>query len=74
MTGEVRLVDARGLLCPWPALRLSRAAREAGGRGLIRILADDPVAPRELAILCRERGWGFSPDPDDKDAFEVEIV
>ena len=73
MSDGVRLVDARGLLCPWPALRLSRAAREASGPGLIRILADDPVAPRELAALCRERGWRFSPDPAQKEAFDVEI-
>lgn len=56
---EPRLVDARGMLCPWPALRLARAAREMGGQGLIRISADDPVAPREIEAMCRERGWGF---------------
>src|SRR5688500_972405 len=43
------VVDARGMLCPWPALRLSRAAREAEGKARIRLLADDPAAPRELA-------------------------
>ncbi|HEY0446146.1 MAG TPA: sulfurtransferase TusA family protein [Allosphingosinicella sp.] len=66
-----RLVDARGMLCPWPALRLTRAIREMGGSGRIRILADDPVAPRELAALCQERGWRLQPDPADPAAFEV---
>ena len=70
---EARLVDARGMLCPWPALRLSRAAREMGGRGRIRILADDPAAPRELESLCAERGWTLAPDPADGGAFDVGL-
>ncbi len=51
------LVDARGLRCPWPVLRLARAARELGGPGRIRVLADDPIAPGEIAAFCAERGW-----------------
>lgn len=68
---DTRLVDARGLLCPWPALRLARAAREMGGTGEVRILADDPVAPAELARLCEERAWTIAPDPADAAAFDV---
>ena len=69
---EPILVDARGMLCPWPALRLSRAAREAGGKGRIRLLADDPAAPRELAALCAERGWALTPDADGA-TFDVDL-
>jgi tRNA 2-thiouridine synthesizing protein A len=72
VSAEPRLVDARGLLCPWPALRLARAAREIG-RGRIRILADDPVAPGELERMCAERGWEFAADPLDKAAFHATI-
>ena len=70
---EKRLIDARGMLCPWPVLRLSRAAREMGGRGAVRILADDPIAPAELAKLCAERGWAIQPDAEEKTAFEVDF-
>jgi tRNA 2-thiouridine synthesizing protein A len=73
MSGEARLVDARGLLCPWPALRLARTAREMGDKGKIRILADDPIAPRELAQLCVERGWAIASDPEEIHAFDVTI-
>ena len=66
MSGDVRLVDARGMLCPWPALRLARTAREMGGEGQVRIRADDPAAPRELELMCRERGWGFEPLGDSE--------
>lgn len=70
MSAEPKLVDARGMLCPWPALRLARTAREMG-QGRIRIWADDPVAPREIEALCRERGWGF--EPDGEAAFLVTV-
>jgi tRNA 2-thiouridine synthesizing protein A len=73
MSAAPRLVDARGLLCPWPVIRLARAAREIGGTGAVRILADDPAAPREIEQLCRERGWLISPDPLDATAFDVLI-
>lgn len=67
------LVDARGLLCPWPVLRLARAARELGGAGAVRILADDPIAPGEIEQLCNERGWEFSRDKQDVAAFDILI-
>jgi tRNA 2-thiouridine synthesizing protein A len=73
MSGDPLLVDARGLLCPWPVLRLSRAARELGPQGQIRIVADDPAAPREIASLCTERGWALAADPTEKDAFLVAL-
>ena len=50
-------VDARGMRCPWPALRAARAMRD-DERVVIR--ADDPIASRELAALADERGWRFS--------------
>ncbi|MEA1015682.1 sulfurtransferase TusA family protein [Sphingosinicella sp. LY1275] len=70
---ETHLIDARGMLCPWPVLRLSRTAREMGGRGDVRILADDPIAPAELAKLCAERGWAIHPDGQEKSAFDVHF-
>lgn len=47
-------IDARGLRCPWPALRLARALR--GGAGTVEILADDPAAEREIRALAAARG------------------
>ena len=48
-------VDARGMRCPWPALRLARAMRE--GHEVVEMLADDPRAAGEIAALCGEHGW-----------------
>jgi tRNA 2-thiouridine synthesizing protein A len=51
-------VDARGLLCPWPVLRLARAMRSADAAS---ILADDPAAPVEIAALAKAQGWTIYP-------------
>ena len=51
------MVDARGLRCPWPVLRLARAMREAGD---VTIMADDPAAPDEIAALANARGWSLA--------------
>lgn len=47
-------VDARGLKCPWPALRLAKAMRDGSS---VRIAADDPQAPAEFRALAGEQGW-----------------
>lgn len=54
-------IDARGLRCPWPALRLAKAMRTAARA---RILADDPAAPREFAALAAAHGWRLRSDGD----------
>jgi len=54
---EPRLIDARGLRCPWPALRLAREMRDATAETVLRLLADDPAAPREITALAAEHGW-----------------
>jgi len=51
-------IDARGMKCPWPALRVARAMRE--GAGAVIVTADDPVAPAELAALADGHGWTFA--------------
>lgn len=53
-SGQALVVDARGMRCPWPALRLARAMRESRD---VLLLADDPQAGREIAALATEHGW-----------------
>ena len=53
-----QVVDTRGMRCPWPALRLARAARADGGGGVhYLVLADDPQATREIVALAAARQW-----------------
>jgi tRNA 2-thiouridine synthesizing protein A len=47
-----RLVDARGLRCPWPVLRLARARRD--GAAAVDLLTDDAIAAGEIAAFAAE--------------------
>lgn len=51
---DVPEIDARGMRCPWPALRAARAMRT---QDVVIVLADDPIAPGELAALSKQNGW-----------------
>lgn len=53
-----RTIDARGLRCPLPALRLARTIRELG-QGRYRLRSDDPAARHDIPLLCSERGWAL---------------
>ena len=57
MSGE-RLLDLRGMRCPWPALRVARALRE--GDTPVVAVADDPIAPGEIEAVAAARGWGVT--------------
>ncbi len=59
-----RVVDARGMRCPWPALRLARAMRDADE---VLLFADDPQAGREVAALAGEHGWHVADEADAAD-------
>ena len=48
-------VDARGLRCPLPVIRLAAAAREAPAGTRIVVLASDPAARYDVPAWCRMR-------------------
>jgi tRNA 2-thiouridine synthesizing protein A len=50
------MIDARGLRCPWPALRLARALRQGGEGEAFEVLADDPNAEREMRAVAEAAG------------------
>lgn len=52
-------VDARGMRCPWPVIRLARSFRD--GAESVLILADDPIAPGEIAAAAAQQGWSVVP-------------
>lgn len=71
MTAQAFTVDARGLRCPMPTLKLQRALREAGAGAEIILLADDPLARIDVPHSCNQAdaaltdiaetadGWAF---------------
>ncbi|WP_167301827.1 sulfurtransferase TusA family protein [Sphingobium vermicomposti] len=64
---DVLHIDARGMKCPWPALRAARAMRSARS---VTISADDPIAPGELKALADQHGWRFATHDDHLFALE----
>lgn len=52
-------IDALGLLCPLPVLRLRKRMQGAKPGTLIRLLADDPAAQIDVPHFCNESGHHF---------------
>lgn len=52
----VPLIDARGLKCPLPVLKLEKALSGMPPGAEILVLADDPVARIDIPLLCRKHG------------------
>lgn len=51
---EVIRVDARGLRCPLPVLRLRREAQPGA---VIELIADDPAAAVDIPAFAHEMVW-----------------
>ena len=49
-------VDARGLRCPLPVLRLAQALAQQPPGTAVRLLATDPAARTDVAAFVRMRG------------------
>jgi len=49
--------DLRGLKCPLPALMARRHLERAKPGSEIVVLADDPMAPIDIAHMCAQEGY-----------------
>ncbi|MBL71195.1 MAG: preprotein translocase subunit TatB [Rhodobiaceae bacterium] len=49
-------IDATGLSCPMPVLRLQKVLRDITSGGQIRLLASDPMAAIDVPHFCEEQG------------------
>lgn len=49
-------IDARGLKCPLPVLRLRKRLAALPPGTLVRLLADDPMARIDVPHFCAEAG------------------
>lgn len=52
-------IDALGLLCPLPVLRLRKRMAELDGDSVVRLLADDPAAAIDVPHFCQESAHTF---------------
>lgn len=64
MTEPDVTVEARGVLCPVPIIRLARAARVLPPGSLVALLTDDPAAEYDVPAWCRMRGHALVSSAD----------
>jgi tRNA 2-thiouridine synthesizing protein A len=56
---EAQIVDARGLRCPMPVLKLGKAVREAPEVPVFVLLATDEAARLDVPAFCTEKKWSY---------------
>ncbi|HEV2064931.1 MAG TPA: sulfurtransferase TusA family protein [Thermoanaerobaculia bacterium] len=66
-------VDARGLFCPLPVLRLARALRAEPSGRVALLLATDPISVEDVAVFCRERGHTLVESRREGDVFAFRV-
>jgi tRNA 2-thiouridine synthesizing protein A len=49
-------LDARGLNCPLPILKVKKAIKDVAPGGTIEVLATDPGSVADFAAFCRTTG------------------
>lgn len=52
-------VDARGLMCPLPLLRLKKALQAVDAGQVVRVLATDPAAVLDFGVFVEQAGHGL---------------
>ena len=67
------LLDARGLKCPLPVLKLEKRLGQLGPGAALTILADDPIARIDIPLYCTQNGHACSISPLGS-ALQFEIV
>ncbi|MEB8386371.1 sulfurtransferase TusA family protein [Rhodobacteraceae bacterium KMM 6894] len=66
-------IDARGLLCPLPVLRLRKRLTRLAPGDEARLLADDPAAVIDVPHFCAEAGHALVSvaDTDDGQVYRI---
>lgn len=68
------LVDARGLKCPLPVLKLEKTLAGATEGGRVIVLTTDPVARIDIPLYCRQQGYGFEVDEAEQGVMRFTIT
>lgn len=56
MATEPELIDARGLKCPLPVLRMEKRLEGLPSGAALVVLATDPMAKVDIPLYCRQNG------------------
>lgn len=67
------LLDTRGLSCPLPVLRARKRLKELPPGSVLRMLASDPNAVRDVAAFCESAGLDLVESAETEDHFRFVI-
>lgn len=66
-TGAPEPLDARGLRCPLPVLKLRKRLQALPGGARLEMIADDPAARIDVPHFCNEQGHRLVTEEDAPD-------
>lgn len=66
-------LDARGLMCPLPVLKVGKVLRGLPRGAVLRVWADDPIAVIDIPHFCAEAGHVLLEQSDDG-AHQVYLI
>ena len=67
------IIDARGLKCPLPVLKLEKRLEQLPDGAHLTVLATDPMAKIDIPLYCRQNGHDCSFE-NDGDAMRFAIA
>ena len=50
------VIDARGLKCPLPVLKMEKRLANVAAGTVVTVLATDPMAKIDIPLYCRQNG------------------
>ena len=68
---DVKIVNARGLSCPQPAL-MTRQALQKESNGTLEVIVDNTTAQENVSRTARNLDWNVTVDKRSED--EIHIV
>jgi TusA-related sulfurtransferase len=69
---DTKIIDARGLSCPQPAL-LARQALQKTGKGTIEVLVDTTTALENVSRLAKNAGWTVNVEIQPQENYRIVI-
>jgi tRNA 2-thiouridine synthesizing protein A len=66
-------LDARGLKCPLPVVKTSKAMKDVPIGGILQVLATDPGSPADITAWAKSTGNELLQLDRDGDAFRFYI-
>lgn len=67
------MLDARGLKCPLPVLKMEKALAAMAPGGRLTVLATDPIAKVDIPLYCLQNGHECAASSEDE-VLRFEIV